>query len=102
METRNVAIDVRVGEHIQWDVFGLTVHGDTIISTAVAGLIVIGLGLLVRRNVSVTKPGRMQLFFETVNAQVEQQVEDTMGVKTAPFVVPLAMTLFLFILFANW
>jgi F-type H+-transporting ATPase subunit a len=102
VETRNVAIDVKVGEHIEWHVFGLTLNGDTIISTAVAGLIVIGLGLWMRRRVSVTQPGKLQLFFETVTGQVEQQVEDTMGVRTAPFVVPLAMTLFLFILFANW
>jgi F-type H+-transporting ATPase subunit a len=47
-------------------------------------------------------PSRAQLIFETVNAQVEEQVEDTMGIKTAPFVVPLAITLFLFILIANW
>jgi F-type H+-transporting ATPase subunit a len=102
VETRNVAIDITVGEHIEWHVFGLTLNGDTIISTVVAGLIVIGLGLWVRQRISVTQPGRLQLFFETVNAQVEQQVADTMGIRTAPFVVPLAMTLFLFILIANW
>ena len=102
VDTRNVAIDVKVGEHMEWHVFGVLLNGDTIISTLVAGAIVIGLGLLMRRNLSVKQPGRLQLFFETVTGQVEQQVEDTMGVKTAPFVVPLAMTLFLFILFANW
>jgi F-type H+-transporting ATPase subunit a len=37
-----------------------------------------------------------------VTEQVEKQVEDSMGVKTAPFVVPFAMALFLFILIANW
>ena len=97
-----MAIDVKVGNHIEWHVFGVTLHGDTIISTVVAGLILIGLGLWMRRRLSVNQPGRLQLFFETVTGQVEQQVEDTMGIKTAPFVVPLAMTLFLFILFANW
>ena len=55
-----------------------------------------------RRKISARKPGKLQLFFETVVDQVEKQVEDTMGVKTAPFVVPLGFTLFLFILFANW
>ena len=102
METRTVAIDITVGEHIEWHVFGLTLNGDTIISTVVAGLILLGLGLWVRRRISVTQPGGLQLFFETVSAQVEQQVADTMGIRTAPFVVPLAMTLFLFILIANW
>jgi len=102
VSTRNVAIEIAVGNHIEWEVFGVTLNGDTIISTVVAGAIVLGLGFAMRRKVSVGKPGRLQLFFETVQAQVTQQVEDTMGVKTAPFVVPLAMTLFLFILIANW
>ena len=102
VSTRNVALDVKVGEHIEWHVFGVTLHGDTIISTLVAGAIVIGLGLWMRRKINARKPSGLQLFFETVNNQVETQVEETMGIKTAPFVVPLAMPLFLFILLANW
>jgi F-type H+-transporting ATPase subunit a len=100
--TRNVAVDVHVGNHIQWHVFGVTLNGDTIVSTLVAGAIVILLGLLVRSRISSRQPNRTQIFFETVTEQVERQVEDTMGIKTAPFVVPLAMALFLFILIANW
>jgi F-type H+-transporting ATPase subunit a len=102
VSTQVAAINVTVGEHIEWHVFGVTLHGDTIISTLVAGAIVVGLGLYVRARINVRQPGKAQLFFETVTAQVEQQVEDTMGIKTAPFVVPLAMALFLFILIANW
>lgn len=102
MSAQNVAIDVKVGEHIEWHVFGVTLHGDTIISTLVAGILVIGLGLWMVRKINARKPSGLQLFFETVTDQVETQVEETMGVKTAPFVVPLAMALFLFILFANW
>ena len=102
MSTQNLAIEVKVGNHIEWHVFGVTLHGDTIISTLVAGAIVVGLALWVARRVDVRNPTRTQIFFETVTEQVEQQVEDTMGVKTAPFVVPLAEALFLFILIANW
>jgi F-type H+-transporting ATPase subunit a len=102
MSSQNVAIDVKVGEHIEWHVFGVTLHGDTIISTLVAGAIVIGLGLWMRRKINARKPSGLQLFFETVTNQVETQVEETMGIRTAPFVVPLALTLFLFILIANW
>jgi F-type H+-transporting ATPase subunit a len=102
VSTSNVAVDVKVGEHIEWRVFGVTLHGDTITSTLVAGAIVIALGLLVRNRISARQPNRTQIFFETVTDQIEQQVEDTMGIKTAPFVVPLAMALFLFILIANW
>jgi F-type H+-transporting ATPase subunit a len=100
--TRNVAIDIEVGKHVQWHIGGVTLNGDTITSTLVAGAIVVLLGLFVRSRVSARQPNRTQIFFETVTEQVEQQVDDTMGIKTAPFVVPLAMALFLFILIANW
>jgi len=96
------ALNVEVGGHIEWHVFGLTWNADTILSTLIAGAIVIGLGFYLRAHLSTTKPTGVQLFFETVVSQVEEQVESTMGVRTAPFVVPLATALFLFILIANW
>jgi F-type H+-transporting ATPase subunit a len=102
VSTRNVAINIEVGQHIEWHVFGVTLNGDTITSTLVAGGIIIILGLLVRRKLSARQPSRAQIVFETITEQVETQVDDTMGVKTAPLVVPLAMTLFLFILLSNW
>ncbi|MDQ1578720.1 MAG: F-type H+-transporting ATPase subunit a [Microbacteriaceae bacterium] len=95
------AINITPGEHIEWHVFGLTLNGDTITSTLIAGAILVVLGLLVARKASAREPTKLQLAWETVVAQVEKQVEDTMGIKTAPFVVPLALTLFLFILISN-
>jgi F-type H+-transporting ATPase subunit a len=102
MSARPTAININPGEHIQWHVFGLTLNGDTITATLVAGAIVVVLGLLVARRSSVGKPSRMQLAFETITEQVEAQVEGSMGIRTAPWVVPFAFTLFLFILIANW
>jgi F-type H+-transporting ATPase subunit a len=96
------ALNIEVGGHIEWHVFGLTWNVDTILGTLVAGAIIVGLGLYMRARVSTTKPTGVQLFFETVTSQVEEQVESTMGVRTAPFVVPMAIALFLFILIANW
>jgi F-type H+-transporting ATPase subunit a len=101
MTTQPVAISVEVGTHIQWHLFGLTFNVDTILGTLVAGLIIVGFGVLMLRKASARKPGRLQLFYETVVQQVEAQVEESLGIKTAPFVVPLATTLFLFILTAN-
>jgi F-type H+-transporting ATPase subunit a len=102
VSTHVEALNVKVGEHHEWHIFGVTLHGDTIIATLIAGAIIILLGLLLRRSADARKPGKLQLFFEAVVEQVDRQVEDTMGVQTAPFVVPLAIGLFLFILIANW
>jgi F-type H+-transporting ATPase subunit a len=96
-----VAINITPGEHIHWHLFGLTLNGDTITATLIAGGIVLLLGFLVRRKASTREPTKLQLSFEAVTQYVEKQVEDTMGVKTAPFVVPLAMALFLFIFISN-
>src|SRR5262245_8840629 len=94
--------NIEIGEHITWTVFGLTFNVDTILSTVVAGAIVVGLGLYVRKRITAKTPNRVQLFWETVTDQVEKQVDSTLGLKTAPFVVPLAISLFTFILLANW
>jgi F-type H+-transporting ATPase subunit a len=102
MDSHPVALNVEVGKHVVWHVFGVAWNVDTILGTLVAGAIIIGLGFAIRRRINARKPGGIQLFFETVTGAIERQVEDTMGVKTAPFVVPLATTLFMFILIANW
>ncbi len=100
---RPLAINITPGDHAPyWHVFGVTLNGNTIIGTIVAGLIIVLIGFLIRRNVSVEKPTKLQLAFETVTEQVEAQVEGSMGIATAPWVVPFAMALFLFILIANW
>ena len=102
MSSHIEAVNVKVGEHHDWHIFGATVHADTIVATLIAGAIIVILGLLLRRSANARKPGRLQLFWETVVGQVEDQVDSTMGLRTSPFVVPLAITLFLFILIANW
>jgi F-type H+-transporting ATPase subunit a len=102
MTATHQAVTVEVGEHIEWHLFGLTFNVDTILGTLVAGIIVVGLGLALRRSINFRKPGKLQIFWETIVAQVEDQVEGSMGIKTAPFVVPLAVALFIFILIANW
>jgi F-type H+-transporting ATPase subunit a len=101
MNNTTVAIDITPGEHIHWHVFGVTLNGDTISATLVAGAIILLLGFLLRRKASARQPTKLQLAFEAVTQQVEKQVEDSLGIKTAPFVVPLAMALFLFIFIAN-
>ncbi|HEX4226393.1 MAG TPA: F0F1 ATP synthase subunit A [Pseudonocardiaceae bacterium] len=90
------------GTHAEWDVFGLTINADTVIGTLIAAAIVIGLGLFVRAKVTSGVPNGVQLSFETVNRLMRTQIENAIGVKVAPFLVPLSITLFLLILTCNW
>ena len=100
-----LAIDIHPGEHPEGHLFGMTFNLDTIWVTVVAGLIVVGLGFWVRN--ALTKqtedhvPTKLQLVWETIVGQVTTQVEENLG-KVNPFVVPLAVALFFFILIANW
>ncbi len=96
------AEEIEIGVHPTVDFLGMTFNVDTMLASLLAGAVVVGLGLYVRSRVTARVPSGAQLFLEGVNAQVRQQVEQSVGIKTAPFVVPLAMTLFLFILAANW
>lgn len=93
---------ISVGQHLQWSVFGLTINVDTVISTLLSAGIVLGFALYLRATSASKVPSGAQLAFETVTVQIEKQVEQTMGLRTAPFVVPLAISLFFFILLSNW
>ena len=93
--------NINIGDHITRKIFGLPVELDIVWATLIAGAIVLGLGLYVSRKATSGVPGKAQLFFETVVDQVDQLVESTVG-PAGVKIVPLAVTLFLFILTANW
>ena len=96
-----LAADVEVGHHHTAQIGGLTFNVDTIWSSVVAGVIVLGAGLYMARRATSGRPSKLQLLWETIVDAVQKQVEAMMG-PVAPFVVPLAVTLFTFILIANW
>jgi F-type H+-transporting ATPase subunit a len=97
--------DITIGEHVTREFLGMTFNIDTIISTLVAGSIVLILGFWARS--ALTKkaddhvPTKVQILWEAVVGEVQTQVEQNLG-RVHPFVVPLAVALFFFILFANW
>ncbi len=102
-ETILAAGNLEVGHHEQANWFGLTVNTDTILATAIAGAIVIALAFFLRWKVTSSGvPNGVQLFFEAITVQMRNQIETTIGLRIAPFVLPLAVTLFVFILAANW
>jgi F-type H+-transporting ATPase subunit a len=95
------AANIEVGHHRTADILGLSVNIDTVWSSLVAGVIVLGAGLYMARRATSGRPSKLQLAFETIVDAIQKQVASSMG-PVAPFVVPLALTLFMFILIANW
>ncbi|MBV8965408.1 MAG: F0F1 ATP synthase subunit A [Mycobacteriaceae bacterium] len=102
-ETILADANLEVGQHKTGHWFGLTVNIDTVYSTAIAAVIVIALAFFLRAKVTSSGvPNGVQLFWEAITVQLRDQIETTIGLRIAPFVLPLAVTLFVFILIANW
>ena len=94
---------IEVGHHTEAHWFGLTVNTDTVLATAIAAVIVLALAFFLRAKVTSSGvPGGVQLFWEAITVRTRNQIEAAIGMKIAPFVLPLAVTLFVFILVANW
>jgi F-type H+-transporting ATPase subunit a len=93
--------DIKIGEHTTFSWLGMTFNSDTIWSTLIAGAVVIVFGLIIARGASVKEPSKPQLIWESLVGWVTEQVEANLG-RVNPFVIPLAITLFAFILIANW
>ncbi|WP_029108209.1 F0F1 ATP synthase subunit A [Mycobacterium sp. URHD0025] len=95
---------IHVGHHTMvFELFGMTFNGDTILATAVTAVIVIALAFVLRAMVTSTGvPGGVQLFWEALTIQMRGQIEAAIGMKVAPFVLPLSVTIFVFILVSNW
>ena len=94
---------IHVGHHTMvFELFGMTFNGDTILATAITAVIVIALAFVLRAKVTSTGvPGGVQLFWEALTIQMRGQIESSIGMKVAPFVLPLAVALFSFILISN-
>ncbi len=104
IETTLAEAKIEVGHHetAVWPWLG-TVNIDTIMASAIAAVIVIALAFYLRAKVTSTGvPGGVQLFFEAITVQMRNQIEGAIGMRIAPFVLPLAVTIFVFILISNW
>jgi F-type H+-transporting ATPase subunit a len=100
LATPITGIDISVGDHVQRKVFGLTINVEIVWATVIAGIIVITLGLVLRKKATAGVPGKFQLLWELAVGAVQKQVDDTIGPRGAK-VVPLALTLFIFIFTCN-
>jgi F-type H+-transporting ATPase subunit a len=94
------ATTISVGEHVKEKLFGLTLDLDTVWATGAAVVVVILLGIALRRQMTSGVPGRLQAAWEMGIGALTKQVEGSIGPKGAA-VIPLAATLFVFIFVCN-
>jgi len=95
-----LATTITVGDHIQRKIFGLTVNVDTLWATAAAALIVVIFAAILRYKSTSGVPGKFPLAWETAIELTTRQVEGSIGPRGRA-VIPLALTLFVFILICN-
>jgi F-type H+-transporting ATPase subunit a len=74
---------------------------DTLLSSFIAVVITIAVGLWVARTLRSGRPGKLQMVFELFLNYVRSMVRTTVA-EDAGFVVPLAATIAFYILIANW
>jgi F-type H+-transporting ATPase subunit a len=78
-----------------------TINYDSVISSLIAVIATIAIGFWVRSKLQEGKPGKVQAIFEWGYDQLRGLVRTNVS-DDALFIIPLAMTLFLYILIANW
>ena len=80
---------------------GCALNYDTLISSAIAIVITIAVGLAVAYGIRQGRPGKLQMVFELFLGYVRNMVHETVE-EGADFVIPIAATIGFYILVANW
>jgi F-type H+-transporting ATPase subunit a len=78
-----------------------TFNYDSLISSAIAILATLGVAFWLRSKLRDGEPGRVQAIFEFGYEALRDLVKSNVA-EDALFIIPLALTLFLYILVANW
>jgi F-type H+-transporting ATPase subunit a len=78
-----------------------TLNYDSLISSAIAILATLGVAFWLRSKLRAGEPGKVQAVFELGYDALRSLVRTNVA-EDALFIVPLALTLFLYILVANW
>lgn len=95
-----LASTITIGNH--WQPSNFNINIDDVLAAVIAGLVVIGIGLVVRGRVTSGVPGRLQTVYETIVSAVDGQAVFGPEARPSVSVPPLVVTLFLFILICNW
>jgi F-type H+-transporting ATPase subunit a len=78
-----------------------TFNYDSVISSVIAVAATVAIGFWVRSKLQEGKPGKVQAIFEWGYDQLRGLIKANVS-DDALFIIPLALTLFLYILIANW
>ena len=78
-----------------------TFNYDSLISSALAIVVTIGVAFWLRSRLQEREPSKVQAVFEWGYDQLRGLIKENVA-DDALFIIPLAMTLFLYILIANW
>merc|ERR1711943_68440 len=92
---------VEVGEHLYWNIAGLTVHGQVLLVTWLVIAIILTITVLGTLKLEQVPKG-LQNFVEAVHEYVSGIAKDQIGEYEYRPWVPFVGTLFLFIFVANW
>lgn len=78
-----------------------TLNYDSVISSVIAIIVTVAIAFWMRSKLQEGKPGRVQAIFEWGYDQLRGLIKTNVS-DDALFIIPLALTLFLYILIANW
>jgi F-type H+-transporting ATPase subunit a len=101
-----LAADVPPGTHptvqICGNAFFCTFNVDTIISSGIAIVLTLALGFGVAYRLSHGKPGKLQMVLELLLSYIRNLTKEMVSGEDVGFVMPIAATIFIFVLIANW
>jgi F-type H+-transporting ATPase subunit a len=101
-----LAADVPPGTHptiqVCGNAFFCTFNVDTLISSGIAIVLTLALGFGVAYRLSHGKPGKLQMVLELLLSYIRNLTKEMVSDEDVGFILPLAATIFIFVLIANW
>jgi F-type H+-transporting ATPase subunit a len=82
--------------------FLCTFNYDTLISSGIAIVLTLALGFGVAYRLGHDKPGRLQMVLELLLGYIRNLTGEMVSEEASPIVLPIAATIFIFVLLANW
>ena len=93
--------DSHIGVHHVVEFAGLAIHLDTMYMTWITNAVVLLIAVLATRNIQPIPVSRWQGFIEMIAEGLLEQITNTLGAKGKQL-APLLITLFIFLVIANW